>query len=114
VNCPAGTPAAYVLAPWSDIARPPDSSPVSVQVTHAGIIELRAAQRPESSAGWPEIIVELSPALEVRRRSVSDTFAREHRRMEESGALTHPFERCPWRMPAVRVWTRETGWQILP
>ena len=31
----------------------------------------------------------------------------------ESGAVTHPFERCPWRTPAVRLWTREGGWRVL-
>lgn len=114
MNCPAGAPSAYVVIPWSDMARPPEGLSVSVQVADSGVIELRAAQRAAAPSGLPEIIVELSPDLEVLRRSVSDTFVQEHRRMERAGELTHPAERCPWLNPPVHVWTGAEGWRTTP
>lgn len=113
-TCPEGVPHTYIVVPWSDLARPPDGSPVTVQVADSGVIYLRAAQQVLSDAGLPEIIVELSSSLEILRRDVSDTFGRVHRQMEEAGSLTHPVERCPWRVPPVHVWTPARGWRILP
>lgn len=113
-NCPTGAPRAYVLVPWSDVARPLDDvPPVTVQVTDSGTIELHAAQRRRSDAALPEIIVELSPRLELLHRHVSDAFSRVHRQMEETGALTHTADRCPWLIPAVRIWTPKGGWRDL-
>lgn len=110
VDCPAGAPVVYVVVPWSDLAQPPSAAPVSVQVTHAGIVELRAGQLLLPDGAVAEIIVELSPRFEVVGRNVSDAFLREHRRLEAAGALDHPVERCPWKTPEVRVWTRARGW----
>jgi hypothetical protein len=110
-NCPAGVPRAYVVAPWSDVARPADTPLVVVHVAESGLIELRAPQRRWLDGPVPEVIVGLSPSLEVEQRTVSDSFAQVHDALERDGQLTHEAATCPWRTPPVRVWTPERGWR---
>ncbi len=110
-NCPAGVPRAYFVVPWSDIARPTDSPAVVLHVAESGQIELRAPQRAWTDGPVPEVIVGLSPSLEVVQRTVSDSFAQVHTLLERAGDLTHPAARCPWRTPPVREWTPGHGWR---
>lgn len=94
-NCPPGHPVAYFLAPWTELARPSDTPPVTVSVTPSGVIEWRAVQRADERGKVPEVIVTLSPALDVLSRSVNDRF------VEMAGP----------KEPAVRRWTSQTGWR---
>lgn len=96
-NCPSGNPVAYFLAPWTELARPSDTPPVTVSVTPAGLIEWRAVQRAAEHGKVPEVIVTLSPELQIRHRSVNDFFSE--------------LSRGAWTNPAVRRWTSSTGWR---
>ena len=110
-NCPAGTPRAYFVVPWSDIARPTDSPIVVVDVAESGQIELRVPQRRWTDGPVPEIIVGISPSLKVVQRTVGDSFAQVHALLERAGQLTHSASQCPWRTPPVREWTPGSGWR---
>lgn len=110
-NCQHGSPAAYFVVPWSDVARPADTPAVVVQVSADGQIGLRAAQRVPRDGPVPEIIVTLSPALDVVHGATSDGFDAMHALLERQGQLDHPFARCPWQTPAVRRWTPARGWE---
>jgi hypothetical protein len=108
-NCPPGDPVHYIVVDWSDIvsALPPDDRDVVMTIYPNGTIELRARQRRNA-----EMIVELSPSFEVKKRSVSDAFWEWHQRLEQNGTLTHKREDCPYRNgPIVREWTPSTGWK---
>lgn len=94
-TCPQGSPVSYFLAPWTELARPSDTPPVTVNVTPSGTIEWRAVQRAAERGKVPEVIVTLSPALDVMSQSVNDFFA------ETAGT----------RQPVVRRWTSPTGWR---
>lgn len=94
-NCPRGSPVSYFLAPWTELARPSDTPPVTVNVTPSGTIEWRAVQRAAEGGKVPEVIVTLSPALDMLSRSVNDFFT------ETAGS----------REPVVRRWTSPTGWR---
>lgn len=109
-NCPAGEPAKYVVVPWSDLAHPSAPPPIYTFVGPSGAIELRAVQRPPPTAVAPELIISFDAGLELTQRSASDGFAETHRMLERSGELTHAFEACPSRTPAVRLWTPAGGW----
>lgn len=110
-NCPPGAPRAYVVAPWSDLARPAELPTIIVQVSDSGTILLRAQQRRPGAGAVPEIIIELSPSLEVVERTVSDTFREAHDLLARSGELDHATAACPWLTPPVRVWTVDRGWR---
>ena len=97
-NCPGGSPVSYFVTPWTELARPSDTPPVTVFVTPSGMIEWRAVQRAVPGGNWPEVIVALSPALQVVNASVNDLFV----------------EMSPdaWRYrPLVRHWSPSTGWR---
>jgi hypothetical protein len=108
-NCPRGAPVAYVVAPWSDLARSSDTPPVHVEVADSGEIQLRAAQRLPRDGVVPEIIVNLAPDFSVQRVEVSDGFKQLHAALERTGELSHSLERCV--LPSVRVWTTGSGWR---
>lgn len=113
VNCPPGAPRAYVVVPWSDLARPAALPTIIVQVSDDGTIQLRAQQRPPGAGAMPEIIIGLSPSLEVVERTVSDTFREAHDVLARSGELDHATTACPWLTPPVRVWTADRGWRAI-
>jgi hypothetical protein len=111
-DCPAGSPVAYVLAPWSDVAAPTQTPSTTVRVFPSGEIELRFNQRVVlHDETMPEVIVNLAPDLTVTRRTVSDSFWEWHARLEGTGVLKHAAAQCPWRIPPVRVWTPALGWR---
>lgn len=110
-NCPPGSPLAYVVAPWSDLAQPAELPTIIVQVSDAGTIQLRAQQRGPGARAVPEIIIGLSPSLEVIERTVSDTFREAHDVLARSGEVDHATSACPWLTPPVRVWTADRGWR---
>lgn len=110
-NCPAGRPLRYFVVEWSDVASalPPDDRQVVASVhPGTGTIELRARQRANA-----ELIVELSPSFQLRKRWTSDAFWEWHRRLEQNGTLTHGRDACPYRDgPIVREWTPTSGWKV--
>jgi hypothetical protein len=106
-NCPSGSPEHYVVVPWSDLARPSDPPRILVLVGTSATIELRAVQRPAPNAVSPELIVSFTSSFELIQRGASDGFAETHAMLERSGELPHPFAACPWKTPAVRMWTAE-------
>lgn len=109
VNCPAGSPARFFVMPWSALAQPADTPPVSVSVVKDGAIEWRAHQHGGGSNKIPEMIVTLSPTLEVRQRDVDDYFVAVHDQLDRAGVLNE--RNSDWRHPVVREWTPERGWR---
>lgn len=110
-NCPPGAPRAYLVVPWSDLAQPAELPVIVVQVSEDGVIELRAVQRGQREGSVPELIVTLSPSLEVIERTVSDKFREAHDLLARAGQLTHLTEACPWLTPQARLWTPDRGWR---
>jgi hypothetical protein len=55
-----------------------------------GTIELRGVQYMSA-----EMIVELTPSLEIKRRRVSDGFWERHAQLERDGVLQHSRATCP-------------------
>lgn len=110
-NCPSGRPLRYFVVEWSDVASalPPDDRQAVASVhPGSGTIELRAQQRANA-----ELIVELSPTFELRKRWTSDAFWDWHLRLEQNGTLTHGRDTCPYRDgPIVREWTPAAGWKV--
>lgn len=109
VDCPTGRPVAYFVMPWSDVARPSETPHATVLVGADGRVELRAEQR--SGFSVPELILTLSPRLEILDRRVSDTFVETHALAHRTGELDHAFDACRWRVPPVREWTPESDWR---
>jgi len=110
-NCPDGRPRKYITVDWTDVAGPPESGDrsVSISVSAAGTISLRALQRYGTDA-----IVELSSSLEVTRAALSDSFWDAHASLEREHALTHDRAHCPFRDgPIVREWTPAHGWRTV-
>ncbi|MBI4264540.1 MAG: hypothetical protein HY657_09205 [Acidobacteria bacterium] len=109
-NCPPGSPVAYFVAPWSELARPSDTPTVIVQVDQEGGIEWHAVQREAVDNGKvPNIIIGFSPNLEIVRRGVNDYFTEVRTALERSGQLST--SAANWREPLVREWTPAHGWQ---
>lgn len=110
-NCPTGRPLRYFVIEWSDVtsALPPDDRQAVASIhPGTGTIELRAKQRANA-----ELIVELSPSFELRKRWTSDAFWEWHQRLEQNGTLTHQRDVCPYRDgPIVREWTPAAGWKV--
>lgn len=110
-NCPSGAPVRYFVIPWSDVIDTKElggrrGQPVSFG---DGSIELRAVQYMNA-----EMIVELTPGLEIRRRRVSDGFWARHAELEREGTLEHSRADCPFRNgPTVHEWVPERGWREL-
>lgn len=96
-NCPAGSPVAYFVAPWSALAHPSDTPHAVVQVDEAGGIEWHALQRGGGEGKAPDIIIGLSPRLEFVRWDVNNYFT------DLQGPQAH--------RPVVRRWTPAHGWQ---
>jgi len=96
-NCPPGSPVAYFVAPWSALGRPSDTPNAVVQVDDTGRIEWHAIQRAEDQGKAPEVIIDLSPRLELVRWGVNDYFT------ELQGAKA--------RKALVREWTPARGWR---
>lgn len=109
-DCPAGSPEEYLVAPWSDLAKPSNPPPVHVIRDPSGGIEWRAVQRPAPYAVSPELIITLDARLNVVQRNASDGFTETHRQLEKAGELTHPVSACPSVKPALRTWTPASGW----
>lgn len=107
-DCPGGSPQRYFIAPWSDLARPSDSPQVVVQVAADGMIQWRAPQRTLVRGKVPELIVSLSPSLEVTARAVDDYFVELHRELERTGEVASNGD--AWRRPTVREWSPGRGW----
>lgn len=110
-NCPSGSPSAYFVVPWSDLAFPAELPVVSVAVGRTGTIDLHAVQRRLPEGRVPDLIVTIAPDLTVQQRLASDSFRELHTQLERNREITHGFERCPWRNPPVRVWTPGAGWR---
>jgi hypothetical protein len=108
-DCPAGAPRAYIVVPWTDVARPADSPQPAVQVFPSGQIELQSSQRIDSSRA--ATIVTLSPSFEVVSHGVSDAYAETHARLEREGLLDHTAAACPSVRAPIRIWTPEGGWR---
>jgi len=96
-NCPAGSPVAYFVAPWSALARPSDTPHAVVEVDEAGRIEWHALQRAGGEGKAPDIIFGLSPRLELVRWDVNNYFT------ELQGPIAS--------RPVVREWTPARGWR---
>jgi hypothetical protein len=111
-NCPRGAPIAYFLAPWTPLARPSDTPNVTVQATSSGGIEWHAVQRAEGNGKDPEVIVSLSPSLDILERSVNELFTETLARLELAGEMSQVAG--DWRQPTVRRWTPAGGWQDVP
>jgi hypothetical protein len=108
-NCPSGSPQRYFIAPWTDLAVPSDSRQVVVQVAADGTIQWRAPQRAVASGKVPEVIISLSPSLQVRERAVNDYFVELHDALERTGEI--PRNWGHGRQPVVREWTADGGWR---
>jgi hypothetical protein len=110
-NCPPGTPVRYFVIPWSDVIEPTilggrRGAFVSLP---DGSLELRAVQRQNA-----EMIVELTPSFEIKRRRMSDGFWPVHAQLEQEGLIKHTREACPLRNgPTVLEWMPEQGWREL-
>jgi len=62
-----------------------------------------------------DLIVELSPGLDVVKRATSDAFWEVHERLEREFQITHARQGCPHRNgPVVEEWTPERGWRVVP
>jgi hypothetical protein len=110
-NCPSGAPIRYFVIPWTDVIEPTILGGRRGQFTSFpdGGIELRAVQNQNA-----EMIVELTPALEIKRRHVSDGYWAVHAQLERDGLLKHPKAACPFRNgPTVHEWMPEQGWREL-
>jgi len=111
-SCPPGRPVRYYVIPWSDIVEPTsvlDGRRGQFISFANGTIELRAVQKANA-----EMIVELTPDFEIKRRSISDGFWEWHAKLERDGVLKHSRDRCPFRNgPVVYEWMREHGWREL-
>jgi hypothetical protein len=111
VNCPRGAPLRYFVIPWSDVIDTKQlggrrGQPLSFP---DGTIELRAVQYMNA-----EMIVELTPTLEIKRRRISDGYWERHAQVERDGALQHSRANCPFRNgPTVLEWLPEGGWREL-
>jgi hypothetical protein len=101
--------------PWSDIAHAgelPVMEP-EIKFSATGTIELHAPQLIDALQS-PEMILEVSPSLEVVRSSVSDSFWAWHERLEREGRLKHRAAQDPFRSGfAVTVWTPKDGWRTI-
>jgi hypothetical protein len=110
-NCPPGTPIRYFVIPWSDVIEPTilggrRGAFVSLP---DGSLELRAVQRQNA-----EMLVELTPSFEIKRRRMSDGFWLVHAELEREGLIKHAREACPLRNgPTVLEWMPEQGWREL-
>lgn len=102
-NCPRGNPVAYLVAPWSDLARPSDTPNMLVQVDNQGGIQWHAMQRGQENGKAPEVIIGLSSSLTLVRKDVNDYFAELRPSFQSDRQLT------------LREWTPARGWrQIEP
>jgi hypothetical protein len=110
-NCPSGAPIRYFVIPWTDVIEPTILGGRRGQFMSFpdGRIELRAVQNQNA-----EMIVELTPALEIKRRHVSDGYWAVHAQLERDGLLKHTKAACPFRNgPTVHEWMPEHGWREL-
>lgn len=111
-GCPRGAPVRYYVMPWSDIINPTllDGRRGTFNSFSDGSFELRGVQQQNG-----EMLVDLSPAFEIKRRSVSDGFWNWHRKFEREGLLTHTGDTCPFRNgPPLLEWSPEQGWRDVP
>ena len=105
------TPIRYFVIPWSDLIETKElggrrGQPLSFK---DGTIELRAVQYMNA-----EMIVELTPSMEIMHRRISDGFWERHAELERNGALKHTRETCPFRNgPTVHEWMPGRGWREL-
>jgi hypothetical protein len=110
-DCPRGVPIRYFVIPWTDVIDIKElggrrGQPISYP---DGTIELHGVQYMNA-----EMIVELTPSLEIKRRRISDGFWERHAELERAGMLQHSRETCPFRNgPTVFEWTPELGWREL-
>ena len=110
-NCPHGAPIRYFVIPWSDVIDTKElggrrGQPISYG---DGTLELRAVQYMNA-----EMIVELTPSLEIKRRRISDGFWERHAQLERDGVLKHSRANCPFKDgPTVLEWMPERGWREL-
>jgi hypothetical protein len=108
-DCPQGVPLRYYVIPWTDIIDPVllgsrRGQPMSYR---NGSIELRAVQRQNG-----EVILELTPTLDVKGVRLSDGFWDWHAQMERDGTLHHARDACPIHKGiTVFEWTPEQGWR---
>lgn len=110
-DCGADRPVIYVTAAWTDVAEHSEIvDRIPTLTTFAdGSIQLRALQ-----GRGVEYIVEMSPTLQVVRRSMSDSFWQAHHALETRRLITHARDACPYRDgPDVREWTPSNGWTTL-
>lgn len=108
--CPSGAPIAYFVVPWSDLARPSDAQRSVVSSMPGGAIVFQALQSLEPPI--PDVIVTLSPDLEIVHRAPSDTFWQVHRVHEQKQLVDHSSADCPWqRSVPLNRWTPASGWQ---
>jgi hypothetical protein len=114
-DCPAGKPVAYFVMPWSDIAHVGELPIVApkIELSASGNIELLAPQLTSGPQG-PEMLLEISPSLEVVRSSFSDSFLEWHEKLEREGKLTHRATEDSFRAGfAVKEWTPKDGWRTI-
>jgi hypothetical protein len=110
-NCPEGMPVRYFVMPWSDVIEPTilGGRRGTFAAFPDGRLELRAVQRQNA-----EMIVELTPSLEIKSRRLSDGFWSVHAELEREGLLKHSRDGCPFRNgPTVLEWMPEHGWREL-
>jgi hypothetical protein len=110
-NCPHGAPIRYFVIPWTDVIEPTVLGGRRGQFMSFpdGTIELRAVQNLNA-----EILVELTPSLEIKARRISDGYWSVHSQMERDGLLKHTRDACPFKNgPTVLEWMPEHGWREL-
>jgi hypothetical protein len=100
VGCaPARVRRAFVF-PRSEANRAADQLSLNeaVEVAPDGSVLVRVRQQTGVAA---DAIFEFSPRLDLERAAFSDLYWDWHRRLEASGVLHHPADRCPERTPPV-------------
>ncbi len=110
-DCPHGGPVRYFVIPWTDVIEPTVLGGRRGQFMSFpdGTIELRAVQNLNA-----EMIVELTPALEIKARRIGDGYWSVHAQMERDGLLKHMRDACPFKNgPTVLEWMPERGWRAL-
>ncbi len=110
-NCPKGTPIRYYVIPWTDVIDTKQLGGRRGQpfAFEDGTIQLRAVMYQNA-----EMIVDLTPAFEIKNRRISDGYWERHAQLERDGALKHTRENCPFKNgPTVLEWMPEHGWREL-
>lgn len=114
-NCPAGAPMKYFAVEWSELALASGTSRggAAVRRLPSGDIQLHMFEL-DTAEETPELILELTPAFDVRSVAAADSFWAAHARLEREGRISHAASACPSRSPRVRVWSPGSGWRALP